>query len=206
MGNILHLSVTPPAKLGFKRVQKRKKNDTEHYGQMNLFKVSSGSSARILSLPSRFGPFEEALQLDEKGDPKAAESYWDAISDGDCVPDAYCNLGILESKDGKTDKAFDCFTKSLKYDPRHLESHYNLANLYSDIGNLHLAREHYRIAAEIEPRFPNIYFNLGLVLAMNDDRTAAVDALCKYKELVSEAEGGKADELLDSLRRSLAAQ
>lgn len=207
MAKILHLPAQPPPKFGFKRVKKRKKKDPERHGQMNLFSATSGQqSARIVNLPSRLGPFEEALLLDERGDNKASQCYWKAINEGDCVADAYCNLGILESKADKTDKAFDCFTKSLKEEPRHLESHYNLANLYFDIGNLRLAREHYEIAAEIEPGFPNIYFNLGLVQAMNEDYKAAVAALSKYKALVSQEEGSKADELLSSLKSSLRAQ
>ena len=168
---------------------------------MNLFSAPSGSSARIVSLPSKLSPFEEALLLDERGDDKTSEFYRTAISESDCVADAYCNLGILEFKAGKTDKAFDCFTKALKQDPRHFESHYNLANLYSDIENFRLARQHYEIAAEIEPDFPNIYFNLGVVLALNEDWKAAVKALDKYKQLVPENAGSKADELLTSLRR-----
>ena len=206
MGKILHLPVQAPSKFGFERVKKRKKKDAEGHGQLNFFTTPSTYPARIVSMPSRISPFEEALLLDERGDRKAAESYLKAISEGDCTADAYCNLGILESKAGRTDKAFDCFTKSLKLDPRHLESHYNLANLYFDIGNLRLAREHYELAAEIDRDFQNLYFNLGLLLAINEDFKPAVEALDRYKELVPEEEGRKADELLSSLRRSLEAQ
>jgi len=209
MGKILHLSATPPAKLGFERVKVKKgrKKDPERHGQMNMFSPAlEQHPARIVSLPSRFSPFEEALLLDERGDKNAAESYGKAISNGDSVADAYCNLGILESKAGKTEKAFDCFTKSLKEDARHLESHYNLANLYFDMDNLRLAQQHYEIATQIDPMFPNIYFNLGLVLAINENLQEAVDILGKYQELVPEEEGCKADELLASLKSSLAVQ
>ncbi len=209
MGKILHLAATPPAKLGFERVKVKKgrKKDPEKHGQMNLFSPASDQHpARIVSLPSRFSPFEAALLLDERGDKNAAESYGKAISKGDSVADAYCNLGILESKAGKSEKAFDCFTQSLKEDPRHLEAHYNLANLYFDMDNLRLAQQHYEIATQIEPKFPNIYFNLGLVLAINEDLQEAVDILGKYQELVPEEDSCKADELLVSLKSSLAVQ
>ncbi len=209
MGKILHLSATPPAKLGFERVKVKKgrKKDPERHGQMNMFSPPSEQHpARIVSLPSRFSPFEEALLLDECGDKNAAETYWKAISNGDSVADAYCNLGILESKAGKSEKAFDCFTKSLKEDPRHLEAHYNLANHYFDMDNLRLAQQHYEIATQIDPKFPNIYFNLGLVLAINENLQEAVRVLGKYQELVPEEESCKADELLASLKSSVAAQ
>ena len=55
------------------------------------------------------------------------------------------------------------FTLSLKNDPRHVEAHYNLANLYYDAGDLQLAKLHYEAAAQIEPGFSLVYFNLSLV-------------------------------------------
>ena len=65
---------------------------------------------------------------------------------------------------------------------------------------------HYEIAAELQPTFPNTYFNLGLALALLEDFPAAIEALNKYKELVSKEEGSKADELLASLKQSVAVQ
>jgi lipoprotein NlpI len=87
-----------------------------------------------------------------------------------------------------------------------MESHYNLGNLYFEIGNLRLACEHYNIAARISPDFPNIYFNLGLAYAVGEDLHAAVEALFKFKELVTEKEGQQADELLANLKQTLAAR
>jgi tetratricopeptide (TPR) repeat protein len=154
-------------------------------------------------MPSNVSPFEEALLLDERGDARAEELYLRAISESDSVADSYCNLGIIESKAGRTAKAFDCFTKSLEHDPRHFESHYNLANLYFEAGNFSLAKLHFELAAEIEPGFANLYFNLGLTFALMEDLNPAVAALIRYKELTPEEEGSKADGLLASLKRSL---
>ena len=81
------------------------------------------------------------MLLDEREDRRAADSYRRAIAEGDCPADAYCNLGIIESKAGRMAKAFDCFTKSLEHDPRHFESHYNLGNLYFEEDNLRLAQD-----------------------------------------------------------------
>jgi tetratricopeptide (TPR) repeat protein len=200
MAKILKLPVPPPAKLGFERVKKRRKKDADDPSQLNLFAGPAPHGARVVSLPSRLGPFEEALMLDERGDRLAAEKYWRAIEAGDGVADAYCNLGIIESQSGRSAKAYDCFTQSLKHDPRHMEAHYNLGNLYFDDGELRLARVHYEIAAQLDPNFPNTYFNLGLVLAITDDYSAAITALNKYKAIVSPEEGGKADELLATLK------
>lgn len=187
-------------KLGYRRARKLKSKDLENEGQLNLF---NSAEVKVIQLPSRFTPFEEALWLDERGDPGSQEAYLKAIIAEDCVADANCNLGILETQSGNTLKAFDYFTKCLKYEPRHLEAHYNLANLYFEQNDFRLARLHYEIAAEIEPDFPNIYYNLGLVYAMNEEYQDAFNALIKYKSLTPPEESYKADQLLLSLKRSL---
>lgn len=200
MGKVLQFSPKPPSKFDFERVTKRRKDAPGIRGQLSLF---STPGAQVLRLPTDVGPFEEALLLDERGDARTEEAYRQAIADGDSVADAYCNLGILESKAGRVAKAFDCFTKSLESDPRHFESHYNLGNLYLDEGNVRLARMHYELAAEVDPGFPNLYFNLGLVHALNNDYPSALSSLSKYRDLAPNDEGAKADELVENLKRSM---
>ena len=200
MGQILKFPVQA-SKLGYKRV-KRRARAAENPDQLHLF---SQPAAEILSFASGLSCFEQALMLDERADLKAAELYRKAIEEQDCVADAYCNLGIIESQKGNATKAFDCFTTSLKHDPRHSEAHYNLGNLYFEVNDFRLAQIHYEMAAEVEPSFANVYFNLALVQAINNDLAAAISALNKYRQLVSEVEARNADELLRNLNELLAA-
>src|SRR5882672_10577260 len=200
MGQILKFPVQA-SKFGYKRVKKRA-NAAENPDQLSLF---AQPTAQILNLVLEMSRFEQALLWDERGNSKAAECYQKAIEENDCVADAYCNLGIIESQKGNTTKAFDCFTTSLKHDPRHSEAHYNLGNLYFDANDLPLALIHYQMSAEVEPGFPNVYFNLALVQALNNDLDAAVTSLTTCQELVSEDEGRIAEELLQNLKKSLAA-
>jgi len=188
------------SKLGFKRVKKRKE-PVENPDQLHLF---PRPSAQILSFNSALSCLEQALMLDERGDAGAADLYARAIEENDCIADAWCNLGIIQSQRGNTIKAFDCFTTSLKYNPRHSEAHYNLGNLYFDVNDFRLAQIHYEIAREVDPAFPNVYFNLALVQAINNDPAAAVSALSKYQELAPAEEARHADELLRNLKKSLA--
>jgi len=203
MVKVIELDTKSPSKLGYKRARKRKSKELEKQGQLNLF---GQGEAKVLHLPSRFTPFEEALWLDERGDAGAQEAYLKAIIAEDCIADANCNLGMLETQTGNAVKAFDYFTECLKFEPRHLEAHYNLANLYFEQNDYRLAKLHYEIAAEIEPEFPNIYFNLALVYAMNEEYEDAFNALIKYKSIAPPDEGAKADSLLNSLRKSLTEQ
>jgi tetratricopeptide (TPR) repeat protein len=198
MDNIIRFPIKQSAKFGFERVKNLKK---EVPAQLNLFSPSQGL---ILRLPTHLSPFEEALLLDEREDLRSENSYRRAITEGDFAADAYCNLGIIESKIGRMTKAFDCFTKSLEHDPRHFESHYNLGNLYFEEDNLRLAKMHYELAAEINPTFPNLYFNLGLVLALLDEKKAAMNAFLKYQRLAPPEERKNADDLIAGLKRSLA--
>jgi tetratricopeptide (TPR) repeat protein len=174
-----------------------KQVEAELQGQMNLFKPAHSRIARLLS------PFEEALLLHERGDAKAAQLYREAISEGDNLADAYCNLGIIELEQGRIAKALDCFTLALKNEPRHVESHYDLANLYFDAGDLQLAKLHYESAAELEPSFSPLHYNLALVYYKLDDLQGACAALHRYKELAPEDHEARAiDELLKWLEQA----
>jgi tetratricopeptide (TPR) repeat protein len=195
MAKVVKFPIQPPEKFGFRPVRKKRAITPERPGQLNLFQ--GGKVVKLNQLTT----FEEALLLDEHGDERAKDLYLKAIKEFDSVPDAFCNLGILESKQRNFSKAIDCFTLSLKEDPRHFESHYNLANLYAELGNLPLAKLHYQISIGIEPEFPNSYFNLGLTLAMNKEIEESVQALLTYKRLSGQEDNSQVDELIDNLLR-----
>jgi tetratricopeptide (TPR) repeat protein len=169
----------------------RSNKESEKRGQLNLF-----AGAKVISL-HQLSTFDEALLLDDQGNKEDAKTrYKQAIDQHDSTPDAYCNLGILEFTEGNFTKAIDFFTRCLKDDPRHFEAHYNLANLYSEVGNLGLAKIHYQVSIEIEPSFPNSHFNLGLVLALNKEFKEALKALMHYRELTPQSEHSLVDDLI----------
>ena len=200
MGKVIKFPVPEyaPEKFGLQRVTTKRADaaPAPKAGQLNLF-----GGARMVRMQA-LTPFEEALLLDDQGtDIKAARrNYQKAIEEGESVADAYCNLGILEWREGHTAKAIDCFTQSLKFEPRHFEAHYNLANLYAEAGNLPLAKVHYEISIQLEPTFSNSYFNLGLTLAMNKEFKEAIVVLERYKELTPNEEHKHTDDLLEKLR------
>ena len=184
-----------PEKFGPQRAHRKKdKKKLDREGQLNLF-----TGGKVVKL-SQLTPFEEALMLDERGDKNNARVlYLKAVDDNDSLADCLCNLGIIEFHDRQYPKAIDYFTRSLKEDPRHYEAHYNLANLYAEVGDFKLAVFHYQIAIEIEPAFPNSYFNLGLTYALDKDYSRAIGSLTQYKDLVPAEEQHQADELITAL-------
>ena len=103
-------------------------------------------------------------------------------------------------------EAEQALLRAVELDQDCFECHYNLGNLYLDEGDFRLAKLHYEICTVVEPDFPDTYFNLGLVLVMNEEREHAVHALERYKTLVPDHEGVKADELMASIDQSSQAE
>jgi tetratricopeptide (TPR) repeat protein len=200
MGEILKFP-TDATRLDYRRVRRRARR-ADDPNQLDLF---AAPAATVMAFTSALGPFEHALLCDERGDARAGELYAKAIESQDRVADAHCNLGILESKKGNAAAAFDCFTLALKHDPRHLEAHYNLANLYFELNDFRLAQVHYEMTREIDPTFANVYFNLALVQASNKELAAAIATLTTYQQLVSPEDARHADDLLRNLKQTLAA-
>jgi tetratricopeptide (TPR) repeat protein len=183
-----------PEKFGLQKAKSKHEKAPPKQSQLNLF-----AGGKIIKL-HQLTHFDEALMLDDQGDRKTARKhYLRSIQEREAVADSYCNLGILECEEGHTTKAIDCFTQSLKVDPRHFESHYNLANLYAEVGNFALAKVHYEVSIEIEPSFPNSYFNLGLTLAICKDFKEAVRFLYSYKNLTPGEEHATTDDLIGKL-------
>ncbi len=205
MSKVVQFPNSAPSKFGYKkaRVKRgRKKLNLEDFGQLNIF--DQANEAKVVSLRPNLPAFEEALLLDEQGQAdKAEQLYKKAIADKENLADSYCNLGILYSKNGNENEAIDAFTHCLKADPRHFEAHYNLANLFADLGNTALAKVHYQMSVTINPEFSNGYYNLGLILATNREFEEALDAFVKYKDTAPLEEKENAMELIRNINQSI---
>lgn len=199
MAKILKLHQQKPLRLGHKKVNKNKLSKLEDKGQLNLFKKKV---PKILSIEEDLSPFEFAFKRDENNDKGAKEAYLQAIAKKDRAADAYCNLGIIEAKSGHDIKAIDYFSQSLALAARHFEAHFNMANIYFDNENYPLAKLHYKTALELEPDDPNVYYNLGLVYALQEEVTAAIEVLSTYVTMVKEHDAAKANELISNLKLS----
>jgi tetratricopeptide (TPR) repeat protein len=195
MAKIIKLAGKSAERFGYKRASRKERRKREAAGQLNLF----AGATRIVRLPSSLSLFESALMAHENGEPTAGQLYRAAIAANDCEADAWCNLGILESQAGNLRGALDCFSKSLQVDSSLFEAHFNLGNLHFEMGNVEAAKLHYEVARSLDPSYPNLYFNLGLVLALADDVEGAIEALRQYLELAGSDEGQKVNELLRRL-------
>lgn len=195
MAKIIKLAGKSAERFGYKRASRKGRRSKQAPGQLTLF----SGRARIVQLPTSMSRFEAALLAHENGDPSAAQRYRDAIAHDDCVADAWCNLGIIESQSGNHKEALACFSRSLQEDSALFETHYNLGNLHFEMGNVAAARVHYEVARSLDPAYPNLYFNLALVLALSDDIEGAIEALRQYLEMASTDDTVKVNELLRQL-------
>lgn len=197
MGEVLKF---PKPMRRYRRVRQKERGDDPN--QLDLFPPPT---AEIADFTDALSPFQRALLLDEREDPRAKALYVLAIESEDCAADAYCNLGIIESRQGNRAQAFDCFTKALKCEPRHCHAHYNLASLYFELKDHRLAQVHYEMAAQCDPEFANVHFNLALVRSVNGDHAGALQSLETFKRLAPAAESKEADALVESLKAIVAA-
>jgi len=173
--------------------------EAELHGQLNLFPENESV---LIPLPVRISPFEEALILHENEDGRAVEMYRRSIDKGECVADAYCNLGVLDYEAGDILGAFDHFTNALKHEPRHVEAHFNLAHLYFEKGDINLSRLHYEISAAIEPGSVAAHFNLGLIHSIESRLPDAVAEFNKAREFATAEELEQIEEILTSMKNT----
>ena len=191
-----------PDKLGYRKARRRKRVNLEDFGQMNLF--SQTGEARIISLKDEAKPFEKALLLEESGDLEGALKYYaKAQKFSEHRADACCNMGIISTVMERTHDALNYFTLALADQPRHLESHYNIANLYADLGNLRLARAHYELAIQIDPSFASSYYNLALLHMDSGELKLAEERLMQFRSIAEEDDKISASNLLKEIRHHL---
>ncbi|NNC95382.1 MAG: tetratricopeptide repeat protein, partial [Chitinophagales bacterium] len=165
MAKVISISDKIKPKIKFEKARKGKKPIVSDESQLGLF----NDDIKVVDILAIKRPFEIALSLEDSEPDKAIEYYTKAVEAGNFPADAFCNMGILYYNRNESERAIDCFKEALKVNPSHFEAHFNIANLYFDMGNYEPAKVHYEIASGLQPDFPNTYYNLGLLLAMDND-------------------------------------
>jgi tetratricopeptide (TPR) repeat protein len=154
-------------------------------------------SAQHSNPGSASGLFHRALALDEADDPRAKAVYLEAAASGDCTADAYCNLGLIELGDGNRAGAYDYYTRALQHNPRHFESHYNLACFYLESQSLDLAQLHLEICACLDPERSQVHLDLGVVLTLKEQYDVAYRHLVSFKQMAGEDGEAGVDALMN---------
>jgi tetratricopeptide (TPR) repeat protein/peroxiredoxin len=95
----------------------------------------------------------------------------------DTLPDAWNNLGVIATREGRVDDSVPCFLEALRLNPHHLLSLDNLGNAYRSQKRWDEARRVLERAVEVAPQDPEANYGLGMVFAQADDTSRAYDYL-----------------------------
>jgi len=95
----------------------------------------------------------------------------------DTLPNAWNNLGLLATREGRTAEAIPYFQQALKLSPDHLVALDNLGNAYRQQKQWDDARSTLEHAVEVGPRDPEANYSLGMVFAQLNDPEHAYDYL-----------------------------
>ena len=93
------------------------------------------------------------------------------------LPDAWNNLGVLATREGRISDSIEEFQQALKLDPRHVLSLDNLGNAYRAGKQWDEARKVLEFALEVRPDDPEAHYSLGMVFAQTGDTEKAYEHL-----------------------------
>jgi len=95
----------------------------------------------------------------------------------DTLANSWNNLGLLATREGRTDEAVRCFQESVRLSPDHLIALTNLGNAYRLQKNWNEARKAFERALTVSPSDPEANYDLAMVFAQADDTAQAYEYL-----------------------------
>ena len=108
----------------------------------------------------------------------------------DTLPNAWNNLGLLATREGRTAEAIPYFQEALRLSPDHLIALENLGNAYRQQKEWGEARRVLERAVAVGPQDPEANYSLGMVFAQLDDSDHAYEYLTralKFRPVYPEA-------------------
>ncbi len=97
-------------------------------------------------------------------------------------PNAWNNLGLIATREGRIDEAIGYFQEALRVNPDYWIALENIGNAYREQKRWDEARAALERAIAIQPRDPEVNYNLGMVFAQTDDTVRASEYLRKALE------------------------
>ena len=95
----------------------------------------------------------------------------------DTLANAWNNLGLLATQEGRADEAIRSFQEAVRLSPNHLIALNNLGNAYRQQRTWDEARKAFERSLEVSPNDPEANYGLGMVYAQADDTTRAYEYL-----------------------------
>ncbi|MDQ2841481.1 MAG: tetratricopeptide repeat protein [Acidobacteriota bacterium] len=101
----------------------------------------------------------------------------------DTKPNAWNNLGLIATQEGRTDAAIDFFQRALELNPDYVIALENLGSAYRQQKRWDEAQRALQHALEVAPDDPEANYSLGMVLAQTDQPDRAYTYLRKALQL-----------------------
>jgi tetratricopeptide (TPR) repeat protein len=101
----------------------------------------------------------------------------------DTLPNAWNNLGLLATREGRTAKAIPFFQEALRLSPDHPIALENLGNAYRQLKQWDEARKVLERAVAVGPQDAEANYSLGMVFAQLDDSDRAYEYLQRALKL-----------------------
>ena len=124
-----------------------------------------------------------SVYLKQDKSPEARTSFERAVKLNASYPDtlanAWNNLGLLATREGRTAEAIGYFQEALKRNPDHWIALENLGNAYRQQKRWDEARKTLERAFAVRPDDPEANYSLGMVFAQSDDTERAYQYLQK---------------------------
>jgi tetratricopeptide (TPR) repeat protein/peroxiredoxin len=95
----------------------------------------------------------------------------------DTLANAWNNLGLLATREGRTEEAMLRFQEAVRLSPDHLIALNNLGNVYRLQKSWDAARKTFERAVAVSPNDPEANYGLGMVFAQADDSARAYEYL-----------------------------
>lgn len=102
-----------------------------------------------------------------------------------CFPCLHLDLGTVYYRTNQLDKAFFHTQKALEYDSTNYKYLATMANLCGSAGKDEEAIKYYKMALNIEPNVPLIYYNIGVVYRENKEYVNALEYFTKATQMDS---------------------
>jgi tetratricopeptide (TPR) repeat protein len=101
----------------------------------------------------------------------------------DTIPNAWNNLGLVATREGRMSDAIASFSETLRLNPDHLVALNNLGNAYREQKQWEQARETLERAVRVGPKDAEAHYSLGMVYAQVGDTDHAYEHLQRALEL-----------------------
>jgi tetratricopeptide (TPR) repeat protein/peroxiredoxin len=122
-----------------------------------------------------------SAQMNQQKTADARQSFERAVKLRATYPDtlanSWNNLGLLDTREGRTQEAIRCFREALRSSPDHLIALNNLGNAYRLQKEWDKARETFQRSLAVSPEDPDANYGLGMVFAQANDTDRAYEYL-----------------------------